>query len=439
MEQIIIQGGKPLKGAVRVGGAKNAGFKLMIASLLSSGESRFLDVSKISDVEITKKVIESLGGKVENRGKGAIFINPDSMEQSVISQEFGFKSRASIIFAAPLLARFGKAELPFPGGDKLGRRPIERHLEGLKSLGAEIEITDSLIRLSCPKLIANRYRFAKNTHTGTETMIMAAVKAQGRTILENAALEPEINDLIGYLNKMGAKIKRLPGRKIRIDGVQSLKGTIYKIMPDRNEAVSYACCALGTRGDVVIENAPTKYLVAFLDKVKKAGGKYEIGNYGIRFWREKLLRATSVTTQPYPGFMTDWQPLWTTLMTQAKGESKIIETVHDSRFGFIKDLIKMGGKIKIFNPKVSHPEKFYNFNLEDERPENIHAVKVFGPTFLRGQKLTVTDVRSGATLALAALMAKGQSVLTGIEHIDRGYEDLEGKLKKLGAEIKKVE
>lgn len=438
MAKFIIQGGKPLKGAVRVGGAKNASFKLMIASLLASGESRLLDVSKVGDVEITKKVIKALGGGIESRGERTVFVQPNSLKTFKIPQKLGVKSRASTMLAGPLLARFGKADLPLPGGDKIGPRPLGRHIAGLESLGVKAALSQGILKLRCQNLKGARYRFVKNTHTGTETLIMVAVKAKGVTILENAALEPEIDDLIAFLNKMGAKIKRLSGRVIKIEGVRKLGGAIYRIMPDRNEVVSYACAALATQGDVTIENARAKDLAAFLDKVKQAGGRFEVDDFGIRFWYEKPLKATDITTAPHPGFMTDWQPLWTLLMTQAKGRSKIVEAVHNNRLGFTKDIIKMGAKIKLFNPRLANPERFYNFNLKDDRPEYFHAAYVWGPTPLRGRRLIVPDIRAGATLTLAALIAKGKSVLEKIELIDRGYEDLDGRLRELGANIKRV-
>lgn len=434
----LIKGGKPLKGAVRIGGAKNSSFKLMIASLLAEGESRLLDISRIGDVEITQQVIEILGGQVKKPGKGTIFINPDKIKSFRLPQDFGYKSRASMMFAGPLLARFGQAYLPLPGGDQIGKRPVERHLEGLKALGVKVKNIDGFVQLECSSLKGTKYRFLKNTHTGTETLIMAAVKAKGTTLLENAALEVEIDDLIDFLNKMGAKIKRLPDRVIKIEGVKKLKGTIHKAIPDRNEAVSYACAALATKGDIIIENARAEHLTAFLKKVKEAGGGYETDHYGLRFWYEKPLKATNIVTAPHPGFMTDWQALWTTLMTQAQGQSEIIETVYEYRFAFVEDLKKMGAKIELFNPQVSHPESFYNFNLSDDYHLNFHAARVLGPTPLKGMELKVTDIRAGATLMLAALLAKGESVLLDEGHIERGYEDLDLRLKELGAEIKKI-
>lgn len=439
MTKYLIKGGRPLKGAVRVGGAKNSSFKLMIASLLADSESRLLDISQIGDVQITKQVIEILGGEVKSSGRGTIFINPQKLKNYRIPQDFGYKSRASIMFAGPLLAHFGKAILPLPGGDQIGRRPVERHLEGLSALGVKIKNVDGFIELECRQLLGTRYRFQKNTHTGTETLIMAAVLAKGTTILENAALEIEVDDLIDFLNKMGAKIKRLPNRVIKIEGVKRLKGTIHKAIPDRNEAVSYACAALATKGDIIVENARPEHLTAFLAKVKQAGGRYETDDYGIHFWYSQPLKATGVVTRSHPGFMTDWQALWTTLMTQAKGQSEIVETVYEYRFGFVEDLKKMGAKIELFNPQVSNPETFYNFNLDDDCSKNFHAALVFGPTPLRGTELRVTDIRAGATLMLAALIAKGESILLDDGHIQRGYEDLDIRFKELGAQIERVQ
>lgn len=438
MAKFLITGGKPLQGTVQVGGAKNSSFKLMIAALLCQGESRLRAVPQIGDVAITSQIIKALGGQLKKYGSDEIGVAPTKLKTFSVPQKFGFQSRASILFAGPLLARFGRAVLPVPGGDKVGLRPVERHLAGLQALGAKVKIKDGLIELRCASLKGSCYRFVKNTHTGTETMIMAAVKAKGKTKLSNVALEPEIDDLVKFFNQAGAKIKRLPNRQIIIEGVKNLAGHPFQVMPDRNEVVSYACAALGTKGKVTIKNVSPKYLKAFLTKVKKAGGRFKAEGANLCFWYQKPLQAVSVTTRPYPGFMSDWQPLWATLMTQARGETKIIESVHNYRFGYTQALGKMGARIELFNPQVKNPQAFYNFNLEDDRPENFHAAKIKGPTFLQGQSLTVPDVRAGATLVLAALMASGQSVLAGIEHIDRGYEKLDEKLKELGAVIKRV-
>ena len=437
MSKFIIHGGFPLKGAVRLGGAKNASFKLMIASLLVDSETRLLNFSHIGDVAITKKIIESLGGKVKSCGERTLFINAKSISSFEVPENLARQSRASTIFVGPLLSRFGRAILPLPGGDKIGPRPLERHFKGLEKLGAKIRFVNGRFEASCKVLKGAFYRFKKNSDTGTETLIMAAVKAQGRTIIDNAAEEPEVDDLINFLNSAGAKIKRKK-RRIEVEGVKRLASTIYSIMPDRNEAVTYACAALGTKGDIIVENAKKEYLTAFLKKVDEIGGGYEFGNYGIRFFYKNQLKATELKTAPYPGFMTDWQPLWTTLMTQAEGESIVVETIFPNRLRFTKDLIKMGAKISLFNPKVSDKERFYNFNLEDDQEDYFHAAKIFGPTKLKPIKVRIPDLRAGATLVLAGLMAKGESILANINQVDRGYENLNGRLIELGAKIKRV-
>lgn len=434
MSRFIISGGKPLRGSVRLGGAKNASFKLMIASLLCDTESRILNIPDITDVHLTKKLMETLGAKVVDCGERIYCIDPHAINNWEIPSEHGESSRASSLFAAPLLARFGKAVFPLPGGDKLGTRPIDRHLLGLETLGVKVNAVGEKVELSCSKLMGGHFKFAKNSHTGTETLIMAAVKATGKTVLENAAEEPEVDDLIKFLNNCGAKIQRA-GRTINIEGVSSLKGSIHKVMPDRNEAVTYACAALGTKGDIIIENADPKHLQVFLNKVREIGGSYDVADYGIRVWYQKPLHAAKVTTAPHPGFMTDWQPLWTTLMTQAMGESEVVETVYPNRLGFTDSLRAMGAHIELFNPDIADKDSFYNFNLDTDKPEYYHAARISGPARLSPVNTTVTDIRHGATLVLASLIAEGESTLDNVEMVDRGYENLDLRLRRLGAEI----
>ncbi len=439
MAKFIINGGRPLRGAVTLGGAKNASFKLMIAAMLADSESRLLNLSHIGDVDITKKTMEALGVGVVECGPRTMFINPSKVSSSQIPQFAGEKSRASTLFASILLKQTGKAIIPQPGGCVLGARPIDRHLEALESLGVKIFNKENSVELVTSGLIGNKYRFAKKTHTGTECFILAAVKAKGRTIIENAGQEPEIDDLIDYLNKMGARIERKQGNVIIIEGVDKLHGSIHKVMPDRNEAVSYACAALATKGDIVVENARKQDLAAFLDLVDKAGGKYETSGYGIRFWYEKPLKAVSIKTAPHPGFMTDWQPLWSVVMTQAMGVSEIIEAVHHNRFQFTKLLNQMGADIKLFNPQIDNPEDYYEFNIKDAQSGEYHGAKITGPTPLRSVDVVVPDLRAGATLTIAALMAPGVNSVDNIEHIDRGYENLDISLSQLGADIKRVD
>lgn len=413
-----------MHGRVRLHGAKNAGFKAMIAALLADSPSVICDLGLISEIDFAKRVIPQLGGKVISQtDPHCLLIDPKKIFSFVVPKEFGVKSRASNFYAPPLLAKFGKAVLPFPGGDKIGKRPLERHFAGLEKMGAKIKISPEEIFFEAPNgLKGVNFRFEKNTHTGTEFLIMAAVKAQGITILKNAAGEPEVDDLIKFLNLMGAKIERTAPRTIKIIGIKNLHGAKHTVMKDRNEAVTFICAALATGGKIEVLDLDPKVLTAFFEKIK-----------------ENKLLATNIVTAPYPGFMTDWQPLWATLMTQAKGVSTIHETIYEKRFDYVSGLIKMGAKIEFFEPKVKDPNLFYNFNLKDDFTGNKHAIKIFGPTVLKGTEIEVNDIRSGATALLAGMIASGETIITDPQdQIKRGYENLPQNLLNLGAKIKEI-
>lgn len=436
MAKLVIEGGQPLKGTIHLAGAKNSSFKLMIASLLAKGETKLNNISHISEVDNVSQMIASLGGQVRLTAGGGIVIDTAGVDRWVIPQKLGEVSRASSLFLAPLLTRFGRAVVPLPGGDAIGRRPLDRHLDGLSALGAQIKSNHQL-EAKTVGLYGTNFKFSKSSHTATEVVLMAAVLAKGKTVISNAALEPEVDDLIGFLTKMGAQIIR-QGNNITVRGVKSLQPVEYSVMPDRNQAVSYAVAAVATKGEVIVNNARAEHLTAFLDKLKQAGAGVETANSGIRFFWKQTLKATDITTKPHPGFMTDFQPLWTVLMTQAIGESKIIEAVFTHRFQVVEDLIKMGAGIKFFDPKPKNSEQFYNFNLVDDDPGNRHGISVAGPTPLQGSEFSVADIRNGATLAIAGLTASGKTVLNQAELIDRGYEDFAGQLSGLGAKIERI-
>ncbi len=438
MEIFKVTGGNKLHGSVRIGGAKNASYKLMLASLLANSESRLLNFSHISDVQKVAEIVQYLGGKVNRAGERAIFIDPTPMTNFSLNAADGSQGRFSTLFIPVLLARFGKAVVPNPGGDKIGKRPLERHFEGLEALGARIREENGLIYAETDGLKGTTYRFTKNTHTGTETLLLAAAAAEGTTIIENAAEEPEIDDLITFINSMGGHVMRKPNRVIEIIGEKNMHGAIHKIMPDRNEAVSYACAAIATQGDVIIENAHPEHLQSFLQKLDEIGAGYEVGNYGIRFYYKGPLKATTVTTEIAPGFMTDWQPLFATVLTQCAGTSILHETIMQKRFQYVDALQQMGAQIEFFNPEVSNPETVYNFNLADDSADNFHAIKITGPTHLQAGNFTVHDLRHGATLIVAALSANGTSYISGIEHVDRGYESLAERLQSMGADIQRI-
>lgn len=438
MDKFLINGGVPLRGETSLCGAKNSGFKLMIASLYSDEPCTIHNFSKIGDILSTAEIVRGLGGEVELGKNHVMKISGRGIKKQDVSGSVGKLSRASTYFIGPLLYRFGKAIIPVPGGCKIGSRPVDRHLDGIKALGAGIEIKDDHYIITAKRLKASTYVFPKNTHGGTDVMIIAAATAEGETILINAAEEPEVDDLISFLNLMGAKIRREGSRTIVIEGVEKLHASDYTVMFDRNEAVTFACAALATKGDVFVKQAEAANLSSFLEAVKKIGGGYETENRGIRFFYKGNLKAGNIITSPHPGFMTDWMNLWGILMTQAEGESIIHETIFENRFTFVNVLNKMGAKIDLFNPKVKNPDEVYNFNLEDDRPEYFHAARIKGPTPLVAVKEEISDLRAGASLILASLIAQGESELLGVEHVDRGYEDLDERLKRLGANIKRV-
>lgn len=431
----------PLHGSVRLGGAKNVSYKLMIASLLGETESRILNFSHISDVELVRDAINSLGARAYNAGERTMFVQPAGLSSPTLHEQYGKGSRASTMFLPVLLHKFGRGQVPLPGGDRIGKRPVDRHMSALEALGVKfIQHSDSLEAVAENGLIGCKYRFEKSTHTGTETFLMAAAVAKGRTVVENAALEPEIDDLIHFLNNMGAKIHRRPERVIEIEGVEHLHGAIHKIMSDQNEAVSYGIAALVTKGDIIVEGARQAHMQAFLDKIAAMGAGYEIGEYGIRFYYKGPLRATDVVTKIHPGFKTDWQPVWSVLLTQAQGSSVIHETVTSSRFQYAEALRQMGANIETFNPEVSDPAATYDFNLDELGQGDGHAMRVIGPTPLKPITYTVSDLRAGATIMLAGLIANGTSTLIDTErHVERGYEAITQRLRSMGAQIDRMD
>ncbi len=440
MDELIVKGGYPLCGEVEVSGAKNLVLPAIVAGLLTEDKVQLENVPLISDLFLMKDIASELGAEVKIGEDHTLSIQASSLKKHRISLEIAAKLRASFIMIIPLLMRFGRAEIPNPGGCRIGARPIERLVDGLRALGVTITYNrdDGYFHALGGKFTGCCYRFEKNTHTGTEAMILAGVLARGRTTIENAAQEPEIDDLIKLLNQMGGRIKRVKPKIIIIDGVNKLSGTTFKISPDRNEAVTFAIASLVTKGDIFVKSAQKNNLGAFLDKLDEAGGGYEILQEGIRFFHQEDLRATDITTASYPGFMTDWQAPWALLMTQAEGESVIHETVYEDRFQYIDELVKMGAKISLFNPTIENPDKCYNFNLTDDQPGHFHAARIVGPIQLHNAVMTIPDLRAGATFVLAALAAQGESYLSGVEHLDRGYEEFEEKLKKLGAKIKRM-
>lgn len=439
LETFIITGGNSLKGEVKVTGAKNAALKTLVAACLTDQVVKIHNVPLIADLFVMVDIMKSLGAKVSLSGH-TITIQMKKFSNSSIPLDKAALARTSSMFIAPLLARTGEAIIPNPGGCRLGARPIDRTIDGIGTMNVQVTYNseDGYFHARATGLKATQYRFTKNTHTGTETMILAAVLAEGTTILDNAAEEPEIDDLISLVNSMGAKVKRSAKRQITIIGTNKLHGTDFTISPDRIEVVTFAIAAYVTNGDIIIKDAKKLAILPFLEKLDETGAKYTILEDGIRFYASDQYKAVDVTTGIHPGFLTDWQALWAIFMTQAHGTSIIHETVFENKFGYIKDLKKMGANSTLFNPVVSDPETVYNFNLEDDEKEYFHAAKITGPTHLHNAVMTTLDIRAGAAMVIAALAAKGTSIIFGIEKLDRGYERFEKRLMKLGANIRRT-
>lgn len=443
MEKLIINGGKKLVGAITVSGAKNVALKAIVAACLTDQEVIIKNVPLISDFMVMVEIVRELGGEVKIVDHVArVRIRQFKKEQILLEE--AAKIRASCLFLSPLLARMNRAVIPNPGGCRIGARPIDRTIKGLEKMGYSVDYNtkDGFFYLGKKENVKRSeivYRFEKSTHTGTETLIMIAALLKGtRTTLENAASEPEIDELISLLNQMGAKILRTKERTIMIEGVEKLSGTEFTIGPDRNEIVTFAVAAIVTKGDILVKGAQSVDLSPFIQRLELSGAGVEKQKDGIRFYYKKELTSVDVQTSTYPGFMTDWQGPWAILMTQAKGEAVIHETVYENRFGYVGELKKMGANIALFNPEVNNPEEVYNFNLSDNNPDYFHAIRIKGPTRLHNGVVEISDLRAGASLVLAALSASGTSIVFGVKHLDRGYEKLENRLGSLGADIKRV-
>jgi UDP-N-acetylglucosamine 1-carboxyvinyltransferase len=435
MKKYIIRGGKKLQGTIKVSGAKNVITKALIAACLTEEPVVLRNVPRISDVFSLVEIIKHLGGEVSFEND-VITVVAKNLNRHEIPLDLGASVRTSTMFLAPLVARLGKASVPNPGGCRIGARPIDRHIKGLEGMGIAIEYlsNDGYFHASSEQIVGGDVSFSKNSHTGTETIILAGVLAKGMTIIQNAALEPEIDDLIALLNQMGAKIVRKENRVIEIEGVQRLSGADFTISTDRNEFVTLAILSALNDGEIKITNGNLAHILEFLKYFEAAGGTYTQIDKSISFQIPEKLKPQDIITGIHPGFMTDWQGPWAILATQSEGISTIHETVYEKRFEYVEELKKMGAKIEFFKPQVANPKEFYNFDAASFE-NKMQGIKISGPTILHNAVLTMADLRAGATLLIASLLAMGESVIYGVEHLDRGYEKFEERLKALGADI----
>ncbi len=423
VDRIIVNPSGPLSGTVRAGGAKNSVLKLMAACLLAEGRHVLTNVPQISDVDIMAEVLAAMGATVTRgaRPDELVVITPADITAEA-PYELVEKMRASVVVLGPLLARCGWARVSMPGGDDFGPRPIDMHLHALESLGAEFTSSHGNVegRVSssvggAPRLVGNRVVLEYPSHTGTDNVLMAAVLAKGTTVIENAAREPEVSDLAAFLNGMGAKITGAGTSRIEVEGVERLEPTTHAVIPDRLVVATFLVAAGLSGGDIVVEDGRPEHMDMLLAKLTATGMELTYEPEGLRASAAgaSRLRSTDVATLPYPGFATDYKPLFVTLLTVTEGVGIVTENLFFGRFRYVEELRRMGADI---------------------RTEGHHAV-VRGVDRLSGAKVRAFDVRAGAALVLAGLVAEGETVISDAHHVDRGYEDLVGKLASLGASV----
>lgn len=430
-------------GKVEIKGSKNAATKLMIASLLTDEPCRIANVPLSEDIEITKELCSAVGSAIFFDGNTCLIETP-RIKTSLVP-ELSRRNRISVLALGPLLHRQGFAEIPVLGGCPIGHRPINFHVDALTRMGVKIQRKENSYFAEAKEIHGAEIDLPYPSVGATENIILTAALARGKTVIQNSAVEPEILNLMDMLLDMGAKISfDAEARVIEIDGVEKLRGVTAKTMHDRNEIVSFAVAAIATGGDVLMREIESEiffkcmrgsasgYLKVFLNCLDEAGGGFEAATDGMRFYGRNAYHPISIKTSPHPGFMTDWQQPFCMLLTQARGKSIIHETVYEDRFGYIKDLNRMGADIEVTDicpENNSCRFQGQNFN---------HLATINGPRPLHGEEIRMTDIRAGMAHIIAALAAKGESVISGVKHVDRGYEKIDERLKALGANITRV-
>jgi UDP-N-acetylglucosamine 1-carboxyvinyltransferase len=417
MDKIKIRGGSPLRGTVQVSGAKNAALPILIASLLTEEQCIFKRVPRLQDIRTIIKLLAHFGVTVDSRlDESEVRLRAKDIGVLEAPYDLVSTMRASVVVLGPLLARFGKAKVSLPGGCAIGARPINYHLAGLERLGAQVELENGYVVVSAKKLRGNRVAFEFPSVGATQNLMMAAVLAEGETLLENCAREPEIVDLANALIAMGAELEGAGTEVIKIQGKQKLKGCTYEIMGDRIEAGTFLCAAFATRGDVRIKGINPEYLEAAIIKFEESGATLVREPNGVSIVNKARPQSTDITTLPYPGFPTDMQAQFMAAMTVAEGASLISETIFENRFMHVSELIRLGADISIRG----------------------NSALIRGQELLQGAQMMATDLRASASLIIGALCANGESIISRIYHLDRGYERMEEKLRSLGADIERI-
>jgi UDP-N-acetylglucosamine 1-carboxyvinyltransferase len=415
MQKLSIQGGVPLSGEVRVAGAKNAALPILAASLLSAAALRVTNVPNLNDVRTMVELLKQMGVKA-NVDARAVELDAVNVTEPVASYELVKTMRASILALGPLTARFGEARVSLPGGCAIGERPVDLHIKGLTAMGAEIAIEAGYIHATASRLKGARIFMDTVTVTGTENLMMAACLAEGETVLENCAREPEVIDLAKCLVAMGARIRGHGTDVIVIEGVKALHGAEHAVMPDRIEAGTFLCAAAATRGSITLTDAPVASLDAVFDKLREAGAGIAVGESTVRLAMKARPKAVTLRTAPYPGFPTDMQAQFIAMNTIAEGTALVTETIFENRFMHVQELRRLGANIEVEG----------------------NTAMIYGVDTLTGATVMATDLRASASLVIAGLVAEGETVIERIYHLDRGYEQIETRLAQLGARIERV-
>ena len=415
MAKYIIKGSNKLEGKVKISGSKNAALPIIAASILNAGKTTLYNVPNIHDTQMMFEILKNLGGKVEKKNN-KIIIDTSKIKKYEISEDLMRQMRSSVILAGSLIGKYQKAIFSYPGGCDIGTRPIDLHLKGFEKLGINITKNYGNISCICDKIVGEKIDLDFPIVGATENIMLASCLGEGTTQINNAAREPEIIDLQNFLNKMGAKIQGAGSNKIQIEGVKKLNDVSYNIMPDRIETGTFLCAAAMSQGNIIIENTNINHITPIISKLEEANCKLKLEKDKIELKAPKKLKALEIRTMPYPGFPTDMQSIFVSMLTIAKGTSIIVENIFESRYKFTQELIRMGAKITI---------------------EGKSAI-VKGTRKLYGANVNATDLRGGAALVLAGIVAKGETTIENIEYILRGYENLNKKLENLGVNIKMV-
>ena len=412
MKSYIIEGGKKLEGIVKISGSKNASLPILAATILNGNSNKLYNVPKIRDTKITLEILKLLGCKIK-QNSGKIEINSKNISKTEIPEHLMREMRSTVILAGALLGRFKEVTFSYPGGCDIGSRPIDLHINAFKKLGIDVEEESGYIKCKANKIVGSNINLDFPSVGATENIILTTVLAEGTTVINNAAMEPEIVDLIYYLKKMGAKIDGGGTNKITITGVKKLSGASYNVMPDRIEAGTFLCAAAATGGNIILENVNSNHMESVLDKLEECGCEIRKFNNNIQLIAPKRIKPLEIKTMTYPGFPTDMQQIFSAMLLKSSGTSVIVENIFENRYKFISELRKMGAKITV---------------------ESRTAV-ITGKRNISSANMMCTDLRGGASLVIAALMAKGKSRIDNIDYILRGYENLDKKLNNIGAKI----